>query len=305
VVRLAESQHGVVARRQVLGIGLTRHMISGRLAVGTWRTLYPGVYRLRGAPQTWYQRLMAACLAAGSDAVASHRAAANLWGLGEFGDPVEVTVPAQRRVRLPDVTLHRATRLSSGEICRVHGIPATVVSRTLIDLATVLDKSGLEAAVDRALADRLVASERLHRSLEAAGRSGRKGAGHLARILEQRISMKRLPQSEFELRLLRLLERHRLPAPICQHRVRLSSGRWAYLDFAYPDALLALEADSYRHHSSLSDWSRDRVRNNELLALGWRVLPVTFSDLGARPAMIADQVARALRAAEVWNIRPL
>jgi very-short-patch-repair endonuclease len=248
---------------------------------------------------------MAACLAAGSDAVASHRAAANLWGLGEFGDPVEVTVPAQRRVRLPDVTLHRATRLSSGEICRVHGIPATVVSRTLIDLATVLDKSGLEAAVDRALADRLVASERLHRSLEAAGRSGRKGAGHLARILEQRISMKRLPQSEFELRLLRLLERHRLPAPICQHRVRLSSGRWAYLDFAYPDALLALEADSYRHHSSLSDWSRDRVRNNELLALGWRVLPVTFSDLGARPAMIADQVARALRAAEVWNIRPL
>jgi very-short-patch-repair endonuclease len=65
-------------------------------------------------------------------------------------------------------------------------------------------------------------------------------------------------------------------------------------DFAYPDALLALEADSYRHHSSLSDWSRDRARNNELVALGWRILPVTFDDLRARPRMIAEQVRSSL-----------
>jgi very-short-patch-repair endonuclease len=76
------------------------------------------------------------------------------------------------------------------------------------------------------------------------------------------------------------------------------------LDFAYPEERLAIEADSYRHHSSLTDWSRDRVRNNELVALGWRILPITVLDLAHRPGHVADQVTRALKQThEVRNIR--
>lgn len=93
--------------------------------------------------------------------------------------------------------------------------------------------------------------------------------------------------------------------PICQHEVRLQTGQRAYVDFAYPEALLAIEADSYRHHSSLAAWSRDRVRNNELVAMGWRVLPVTFRDLTSRPSAVADQIARALAPADVRKVRRL
>jgi very-short-patch-repair endonuclease len=148
--------------------------------------------------------------------------------------------------------------------------------------------------LDRALAARLTDVARLDRKLVRLGLRGRKGAGELARLVHERMAMKAMPQSEFELLLLRALRLHGLPLPKCQHRVRLASGRSAFLDFAYPEAMLGLEADSYRHHSSLSEWSKDRTRHNELVALGWRILPVTFDELTKRTDLVADQVARAL-----------
>ena len=49
---------------------------------------------MAGAPATWHQRLMAACLVGGPGAVASHRSAGALWGLdGLAPGPIEVTVP--------------------------------------------------------------------------------------------------------------------------------------------------------------------------------------------------------------------
>ena len=60
--------------------------------------------RLAGAPVTWEQRVLAACLSAGPGAAASHRAAALLWGFrgietGARGDhrPAQPTAEAGRR----------------------------------------------------------------------------------------------------------------------------------------------------------------------------------------------------------------
>ena len=76
----------------------------------------------------------------------------------------------------------------------------------------------------------------------------------------------------------------------------------AYINAAFPGALLAIEVDSYLHHSTLGDWSRDRSRNNELIALGWRVLSVTSHQLKVDPSAVVDQIARALGAAKVRSI---
>ena len=81
---------------------------------------------------------------------------------------------------------------------------------------------------------------------------------------------------------------------MCQYPIRLPNGRTIRIDFAYPEVRLAIEADSYRYHSSLTDWSRDRTRHNQLIALGWRVLPITFVELRANPNAVADQVAQRL-----------
>jgi very-short-patch-repair endonuclease len=207
---------------------------------------------------------------------------------------IELTVPERRKVWLPGCTIHRAVSLEPAEIKRVDGIRVTSVARTVIDLAAVLPKVQLELTLDHVLAIRLASVVQLERRLRFLGRQGRKGAGGLASLLDARPSGRRAPESEIERQLLRVLRLHRLPKPECQYQVRLSQGRRAFLDFAYPAALLAIEADSYRHHSSLGDWARDRARNNELVALGWRILPVTAVDLRTNPESVADQVARAL-----------
>jgi very-short-patch-repair endonuclease len=104
----------------------------------------------------------------------------------------------------------------------------------------------------------------------------------------------RSPESTFEWRLLRALSANHLPAPIPQYLIRLPNRGTARVDFAYPEVRLAIEADSYRYHSGLTSWSRDRVRNNQLIALGWRVLAVTVNELREDPTSVADQVARCL-----------
>jgi very-short-patch-repair endonuclease len=296
LARLAESQHGVLRRDQVISLGVGRRSIARRLDTGSWEVMYRGVYRLAGSARTFKQRAVAACFAAGPGAVISHRAAGVLWSLPGVSEFVELTVPDCRRVRLPGVPVHRSVRLDRSEIRRIEGITVTSIDRTLIDLAAVLDRRSLDLALDHALANRLISPPRLQQRLHDLGRRGRRGAGNLSAALAERTSQPGVPMSVFESRLLALLKNRGLPKPLCQLKVRLRNGRYVFLDFAFPEALLAIEADSYRHHSSLGDWSRDRTRNSELVALGWRILPVTYQELRRTPGLVAVRVETALRA---------
>jgi hypothetical protein len=63
---------------------------------------------------------------------------------------------------------------------------------------------------------------------------------------------------------------------LAQYRVLIPDGSEVFLDFAYPDVKLAVEADSYLWHASLAAWQRDRARNNDVVALGWSILPLTY-----------------------------
>jgi hypothetical protein len=77
---LADLQHGLVAKDQTRDVGLTQDQVETRLAVGRLLRRDFNVYRLAGAPVTWEQNVLAACLASGG--VASHRTAARLHELG-------------------------------------------------------------------------------------------------------------------------------------------------------------------------------------------------------------------------------
>jgi hypothetical protein len=72
---LATLQYGLVERGQARARGMPAAAIDRRVASGAWIRVHERVYRLPGAPLTWEQRLLAACLAAGPGAVASHRSA--------------------------------------------------------------------------------------------------------------------------------------------------------------------------------------------------------------------------------------
>lgn len=290
IARLAAAQHGVVGRKQLLSASVPPHVIDHRVSEKLLVILHRGVYRTAASRSTWHQRIMAATLAAGPGAVASHRAAAYLHGLN-VAPVVEVTVSRARAPR-SGFLVHRQVLLPPDVEVR-DAIRRTRPPATIIGLAGVSAAAVLESALDDALTRGLVSCDQVRRRLERAGQQGRAGAGTLAALLDARSGLQRWTQSEFERRLLALLGAAGLPLPVPQFEVRLPDGRRAFLDFAWPELRLALEADSYRHHAARQDWARDHVRNNLLIAVGWRILPVTWDDLVGRPADVVALCRRA------------
>jgi very-short-patch-repair endonuclease len=64
----------------------------------------------------------------------------------------------------------------------------------------------------------------------------------------------------------------------------------ARFDLADPPARVAVELDSYRHHSGRQAWRRDQGRHNRATALGWLVFYATEDDLHG-PAGVAFRQA--------------
>src|SRR6266576_3409055 len=93
---LAERQHGVVTRQQMLALGFRPDAIKHRVAKRRLHSVWRGVFAV-GRPQlTVYGRLMAAVLSCGPEAALSHRSAAALWQIRpERSGPIEVSVPAR------------------------------------------------------------------------------------------------------------------------------------------------------------------------------------------------------------------
>jgi hypothetical protein len=72
-----------------------------------------------------------------------------------------------------------------------------------------------------------------------------------------------------------------------QHEV---AGR--RIDFAYPELVLGLEADSVSAHAAKEDVQRNCDKANDLF--GWWILYFTWDDVHLRPAYVAERVAAAL-----------
>jgi hypothetical protein len=287
-------QHGVFTREQAVAAGATRAMIRHRLASGRWGRLYARVFRMSGSPGSWDQVLFAAWLAAGRGAVVSHLAAADRWDMPSGRRVLELSVPGDRRLVLPSVRLHRASCLDAVDRVDRGGLLVTTPTRTVIDLCGELDRTDCERLLDHALTRRMTTPDHLRRRCAALGRRGRHAVVRLEAMLDARPAERRAPESEFERRLLALLARVGGPVPMPQHEVRLPGGRRVRLDVAWPEQKLALEADSYVHHSSLTDWSADHVRNAALTAVGWRILPITWTMLTEQPAWVVELVTTAL-----------
>lgn len=291
--RLARCQHGLVERSQVLEAGVSPGTISRWLATGRLSAVFPGVYRMAGTPATWEQRVLAAVLAAGDGAMASHRSAARLWGVLD-SDVVEVTVPRPRRVRLEGVQAHRSGDVIGARAVRRHGIPSTTPLRMLVDLGAVAAAAVVEDALDRALVARLLTMAGVEAALEEVARSGRAGVGVLRTILDRRALGTDRPDSLLEPRMARLLGTHGLPGAAFQHEIHHRGRLVGRADFAYPALRLALEVDGFSAHASPRAFQSDLRRQNALVALGWTVLRFTWADVVCHPERVAATIADVL-----------
>jgi very-short-patch-repair endonuclease len=66
------------------------------------------------------------------------------------------------------------------------------------------------------------------------------------------------------------------------------------VDFVWPEQKLIVETDGWGAHGTRAAFERDRRRDADLLAAGWRVLRISYERLEQEPAWVAARIARAL-----------
>jgi hypothetical protein len=109
---------------------------------------------------------MAAVLACGREAVASHHAAALLRGLRPTSrTAVDVTVPGRSRRGRRGIVVHSVRSLDRADRAVVDLIPVTSVARTILDEAEVLQAQQLANVVAEAERRRLFDLRELERTL--------------------------------------------------------------------------------------------------------------------------------------------
>ena len=108
---------------------------------------------------------MAAVLALGAEAVASHRSASALWRmLPPHDGAIDVTIPGGGgREKRKGIRVHRSATVTAGCVTRRNGIAITNPARTLRDLHRSLPEPVFRKAVRRALDLRLITEADLGR----------------------------------------------------------------------------------------------------------------------------------------------
>jgi very-short-patch-repair endonuclease len=281
----AARQYGLFTAGQWTGAGLSRRSLTYKKTAGMVHEIHPGVFALAGAPASFEQQVLAACLSVGG--VASHRCAAYLWGFRKFKTPaVEVLTGKDHTPFRPNLTVRRTGRLDAADVDTLHGIPITGRARTLLDVCDV-NPILAEGALNGALHRRKVTVRQLQATL---GRVGRRHPGYQRfRDLVMPFAAGQPPtESELEDDFLDLvIRRYDLPLPTRQYPV----GR-RRIDFAYPELVLGVEIESVRAHAAREDVHRNASKANELLE--WWILRFAFDDVHRWPEETAELIDRTI-----------
>jgi predicted transcriptional regulator of viral defense system len=220
---VARSQHGVVTLHQLQLAGLTASAVRKRLTAGRLTRLHRGVYAVGHAPLTGFGRTMAAVLAYGPRATASHRTAAGLEGLRpDNRAATEISLPLQSARSRPGITAHASPTLRACDVTKRHGIPCTTVARTLLDLADVVPRRQLERAVQQAEVLRVFDLAELEDVLLHA--NGRRGAAVLRGLLAELTDDPGITASGLEDAFLVLCRDAGLPAPSVNEWISVDAG---------------------------------------------------------------------------------
>jgi very-short-patch-repair endonuclease len=260
---------------------------------GRWQEFLPKVYRVLGSPDSWEQDAMGACLWGGDEAALCCGAAARKWGGHGFENAqVEIaTSLPKRNVGLP-FKVRRYDRHLEREIVHIGTTAVTSKRRTVLDLAGRKHWRA-ERLLDQFLREDDGFLPDIWLLYEAEWTRGRRGIAIVRSWLDLRTPGKAPTESELEDMLWRLMVNDGMDLPVRQYRMALPSGnvRW---DFAYPHICLAIECDSYRHHSDRQALDRDREKDAEAGLVGWSVLRFTWAQINYRPEWVLQTIRKRM-----------
>ena len=292
--QVAETQRGVVSRRQLREAGVSDDTV--RWALGrTARLVLPGVVALFTGALDAGQRLVAACLLGGPDAVLASLTAARWHGLVECPEDgvVRLLVPhAQAPRRVGFVVVRRTTRPDPRPWSRG---PLTLCSpaRALADASREMrDRRSVVAAIVAAVQRGRVRLEDLHQEVEAGPVRG--SAAARAGVRAARVGAWSLPEVD----MLSVLSRSRvLPHVWPNPKLTTSDG----LPLPTPDGYiedvgLAVQVHSRRYHQRDADWEATVEGDTALGEAGVHVLGVTPRSLENDPGRFLVRVERTYEA---------
>lgn len=304
VLELTSRQLGLAARAQLLVIarrlGLAATAVDFWVRRGHLVVVHRGVYRLAGCPTSHEQDALAKVLRAGEGAAADGEMTLGLFGFEGFRlaqSGAGVLVPTGRRVTGVPFPV-RATALPHGHRATVARVPALTPTRGLVEYARTEQGKPWRVTFDDACRRRLTFPERLRQ----CARSLLPHPGALACLALLGDPSVSGQESEGE-RDLDWLVRDIDPAPEWQVTDLVPGRRF---DFAWREALLAIEYDGRDHHMLPTDRDHDGLRDLEAAENGVQVLRITGGMLRDDPERTRALIVRALRRrlAEQAVLRP-
>jgi very-short-patch-repair endonuclease len=296
--RLANKQHGVVGRQQLLGLGFGPDVIKRWLRAGRLHRLHREAYAVGHLRLNQQAHWLAAVLACREGSLLSHRSAAALWGLSRpRGVGIDVTAPRGRQYRPGryKIHLHRG-RLFDEDRGERAGIPVTTVARTLFDYAEVVDFQRLEYVWEEADRLKLLRLREVEQVCERG--YGRRALKPIRRLLAEARAVART-RSPLEDRFQGFCRHYDLPPHSTNVNVLGKE-----VDVLWSAAKLIAELDSWEFHSHRAAFQRDRARDTRLLVAGYRTIRVTHDRLDKEASILATEIRELLRAQVVTPNAP-
>ncbi len=240
-------------------------------------------------------QLRAAVLACGDGAVVSHGTAAAFWGLWDnLPTLIDVTVPCETGRKIDGIRCRRCRYPEDEEVVTRAGVPCTTPARIMVDLAGMVGLRTLGRTVERAAVLKLLDLDALDRSLHFA--KGRRGLRGLAAVLaDWRTPDGSLPdvRSEFEALVLPRLISLGLPRPQVNATLHVG-GEDLMVDFLWARERVVVETDGAATHQTPVAFQRDRHRDQLLIAAGYRVPRVTWTQMKHELDDVVARIARTL-----------
>jgi hypothetical protein len=261
---------GVATSAQILDI-ISRRSMQAQLAAGDLTRVWPGIYCL-GEPDDEI-RLSGLDLRAGEPVAMCLGTAAAAYGFDtEDVADLHVLNPVGHLLRDSDgLVVHRR---DGAALTEVRGRPATTPAWTAVEVARGLRRPRALATLDAAL--RSGTCDRRQLRAAAARQAGRRGIVQVRELIPHADPRSESPM-ESEARLVML--DGGLPTPNLQYEILDRDRRVWRVDFAWPDALLAVEYDGYDWHSGPDDFRRDRQKRAALQEIGWQVMSIVADDV--------------------------
>ena len=286
IAELAERQHGIVTRWQLVELGYSSSAVDRMVASGRLRRVHRGVYAVGHSVLRVEGHRLAAVLAGGPGAFACHRLAGAIWSLITWNGRPSVTVSSWRP-STSEIRFHTRS-LPEDEVTTELAIPVTSVPRTLLDLATVLDRHRLLNAINEAEERGLGDAGSLPALIER--HRGQRGVAILRTVLAG--AGYGVTDDELEERFARFIAEQGLLRPELNAWIRVGADYFR-ADCLWRSHRLIVELHSARHHSTVPKVTRDAGRDRRLALAGWTVIHVTWAQLHDRVEAIA--LARDLR----------